>query len=82
MAIDNEVDIVGLSILSGTHLVLAERMKEEMADRNLEIPWFVGGNIPAQDVEKLEETGATKAFATGSTVDEVVKFFNKINIKT
>ncbi|RKY94432.1 MAG: methylmalonyl-CoA mutase [Ignavibacteriae bacterium] len=81
MAVENKVDTIGLSILSGTHLVLAERLKEVMAENNLEIPWFVGGNVPAQDVEKLEAIGADKAFATSTKVVEVVAYFNEINIK-
>ncbi|MCP4456411.1 MAG: methylmalonyl-CoA mutase, partial [Cytophagales bacterium] len=78
MAEENNVDAIGLSILSGTHLVLAEQMKEKMIDRNLDIPWFVGGNIPSFDVPRLEAIGANKAFATGSKVLDVVQFFNEM----
>lgn len=78
MAIENKVDAIGLSILSGTHLVLAQKMKEIMDENNLDIPWFVGGNIPAQDIEKLESIGASKAFATGTKVERVVNYFNEI----
>ncbi len=78
MAIANKVDAIGLSILSGTHLVLAQKMKEKMDEINLDIPWFVGGNIPAQDVEKLESIGASKAFTTGTKVEEVVNYFNEM----
>jgi methylmalonyl-CoA mutase, C-terminal domain len=81
MAIENKVDTIGLSILSGTHLVLAQKMKEVMTKNNLDIPWFVGGNIPAKDVKKLEAIGAYKAFATSTKVAEVVAFFNEINKK-
>ena len=78
MAIDNKVDCIGLSILSGTHLILAKRMKEIMDENNLDIPWFVGGNIPVADVKKLEEIGASKAFATSTKVAEVVAYFNQM----
>ncbi len=81
MAIENNVDTIGLSILSGTHLVLAEKMKEVMDKNNLDIPWFVGGNIPVQDVEKLEEIGVSKAFATSTKVVEVVNYFNDLKIQ-
>ncbi len=81
MAIENKVDTIGLSILSGTHLVLAQKMKEVMDENKLNIPWFVGGNIPAQDVEKLEAIGASKAFPTSTKVDEVVEYFNTVMIK-
>ncbi len=80
MATENEVDAIGLSILSGTHLVLAERMNEEMKKRKLDIPWVVGGNIPTFDVPKLEAIGASKAFPTGSKIQDVVEYFNEINI--
>lgn len=78
MAIENKADAIGLSILSGTHLILAKRMKEVMDENNLEIPWFVGGNIPIDDIKKLEEIGASKAFATGTKVAEVVSYFNEM----
>jgi len=81
MAIMNNVDIIGLSILSGTHLVLAQRMKEVLNERKLNIPWFVGGNIPAKDVDKLLKTGAHQAFATGSKIEEVVNYFNSLKVK-
>ena len=80
MAVENNVDAIGLSILSGTHLVLAERMKEIMKMRNLGIPWFVGGNIPSQDVPKLEAIGASKAFPTGSKIQEVVTCFKELKV--
>lgn len=81
MAIENNVDTIGLSILSGTHLVLAERMKEVMDENELDIPWFVGGNVPAGDVEKLEAIGANKAFPTSTKVVEVVTYFNELKVK-
>jgi len=81
MAIEKEVDAVGLSILSGTHLVLAQKMKEVMDEEKFNIPWFVGGNVPGKDVEKLEAIGANKAFPTSTKVAEVVEYFNELNIK-
>ncbi len=81
MAVSNNVDAIGLSILSGTHLVLAERMNELMHAQNLDIPWFVGGNIPTLDVPKLEAIGATKAFPTGSKIADVITCFNKLKIE-
>jgi len=81
MAVENNVDAIGLSILSGTHLVLAERMNEVMKERNLHIPWVVGGNIPNFDVPKLEAIGASKAFPTGSKVQDVVGYFKELNVK-
>ncbi|MFQ5334502.1 MAG: cobalamin B12-binding domain-containing protein [Flavobacteriales bacterium] len=80
MAVELNVDIIGLSILSGTHLILAEKMKEVMDERKLEIPWFVGGNIPQDDIEALKKLGATNAFATGSTLKQVVEYISEIKL--
>lgn len=67
-------DVIGLSILSGTHLVLCEKMNEVMEENKLNVPWIVGGNIPAQDVDALKKTGAKKAFATGTKIETVVEY--------
>lgn len=80
MAVELNVDIIGLSILSGTHLILAEKMKEVMDEHKLEIPWFVGGNIPQDDIEALKKLGATNAFATGSTLKQVVEYISEIKL--
>lgn len=80
MAVEKKADIIGMSILSGTHLVLAERMKAEMEKRKLNIPWFVGGNIPSKDIDVLKRIGASQAFATGSKVNDVVVYFNSIKV--
>jgi len=74
MAMDNQVDLIGLSILSGTHLVLGEQMSEEMKKMNLSVPWIVGGNIPDGDVETIKKLGAAEAFPTGTTVEQVIDY--------
>ncbi|MDP6755416.1 MAG: cobalamin B12-binding domain-containing protein [Candidatus Marinimicrobia bacterium] len=81
MAKNIEADVIGLSILSGTHLILCERMEEIMKENGLNIPWLVGGNIPHGDVEALLELGATAAFPTGTTVEEVVTYLKKLDSK-
>lgn len=70
--------VIGLSILSGTHQVLCEKMNEDMKKNNLTIPWIVGGNIPAEDVSSLEKAGAKKAFATGTTIETVMKYIGEM----
>lgn len=75
-AISEKPDVIGLSILSGTHVVLCEKMDAEMKKNNLNTPWFVGGNIPVQDVEKLEKIGAHKAFPTGTTIEQASSYIS------
>ncbi len=78
IATASKADMIGLSILSGTHLILAKKMREVMDQRKLSIPWFVGGNIPAKDILALTELGAAKAFPTGSKITDVTNYFNSI----
>lgn len=72
------VDIIGLSILSGTHQVLCERMNAVITENKLKMPWVVGGNIPAQDVSALEQTGAKKAFPTGTKIESVIEYIKSL----
>ena len=69
-------DVIGLSILSGTHQILCEKMNEEMRKHKLNIPWIVGGNIPAEDVNDLRKTGAAEAFPTGTQIETVVGYIS------
>lgn len=73
-SIDKKVDLIGLSILSGTHLVLCKQMNAQMKQAGLTIPWIVGGNIPDEDVDAIVASGATAAFATGTTIEEVIEY--------
>lgn len=75
-AIEHKPDIIGLSILSGTHIEICRQMVEEMARQNLTTPWIVGGNIPDKDVSAIIATGAAAAFPTGTTIDEVLEYFD------
>ena len=78
LAIENKVEVIGLSILSGTHKIIAQRIKEVMDERNINLPWIVGGNIPAQDVQDLLKLGPIAVFPTGTKIDEVVAFFKQM----
>ncbi|MFQ6677564.1 MAG: cobalamin B12-binding domain-containing protein [Fidelibacterota bacterium] len=78
-AIDVKADVIGLSILSGTHLILCRKMKEVMDEKGITIPWLVGGNIPHGDVKPLLGLGAIAAFPTGTKVDGVVNYLKKLD---
>ncbi|KAA0210561.1 MAG: cobalamin-dependent protein [Ignavibacteriaceae bacterium] len=77
-AVDENADLIGLSILSGTHRILCERISHVMTERNLNIQWIVGGNIPTEDVESLEKLGALKAFPTGTNIETVIRFIQSL----
>jgi len=72
-AIDEDVDVIGLSILSGAHLSLTVKLMNELAARDAsEIPVIVGGTIPSSDVQGLLDIGAAGVFATGAQLDVVI----------
>jgi methylmalonyl-CoA mutase C-terminal domain/subunit len=73
-AVDEDVDAVGLSILSGAHLGLTRKVLAELESRGAaDIPVIVGGTIPLGDVRLLREAGASAVFSTGSTIPDLVQ---------
>ena len=73
-ALQEGVDLVGLSILSGAHLPLCRKVVEQLTERGLDVPWIVGGNIPRGDHAALAEMGAVGVFNTGTPFEEIVQF--------
>jgi methylmalonyl-CoA mutase, C-terminal domain len=72
-AIQEDVAVVGLSILSGAHLALTARTIEGLRNAGAgDIAVVVGGTIPAADVAKLREAGAAGVFPTGTPLESVV----------
>jgi methylmalonyl-CoA mutase C-terminal domain/subunit len=74
-ALQEDVDAIGLSILSGAHLPLTERMMALLKEEDmLDVPVFLGGIIPDEDIPQLKEIGVTAVFGPGSSIDEIVRF--------
>jgi methylmalonyl-CoA mutase C-terminal domain/subunit len=71
-AIQEDVDVVGLSILSGAHTPLVTEIMRLMKTEKFNKPVFVGGIIPADDAKTLEKNGVAKVFGPGSSIDEIV----------
>jgi methylmalonyl-CoA mutase, C-terminal domain len=73
IAIQEDVAVVGLSILSGAHLALTRRVVEALqaADAG-DIAVVVGGTIPHADIPKLVSAGAAAVFPTGTSLDSLV----------
>ncbi|MCP3853213.1 MAG: cobalamin B12-binding domain-containing protein [Actinomycetia bacterium] len=70
-AIDEDVDVVGLSMLSGGHMALAPRVVELLRAEGSDIPVVVGGIIPEQDIEKLTGAGVARVLHPGASADDV-----------
>ena len=71
-AIDEDVDVVGLSMLSGAHMTLAPLVVKALRDRGSDVPVVVGGIIPDQDVDELRAAGVAAVLGPGATADAVV----------
>lgn len=72
-AIQEDVDVVGLSILSGAHLPLSEKILMQLRAAGTEIPVVVGGNIPVRDHDALRALGVANVFPTSSDFDEIAR---------
>jgi methylmalonyl-CoA mutase C-terminal domain/subunit len=77
-AMQEDVDVVGLSILSGAHMALFPRVKSELEKRGLSDVLLVGGGIiPGEDMTKLEKVGYAKLFGPGTTTDSIAKYIQE-----
>jgi methylmalonyl-CoA mutase C-terminal domain/subunit len=71
-AIQEDADLIGLSVLSGAHMTLFKRLVELLAERDAsDIVVFGGGIIPDEDVPVLEELGVAKVFTPGATTGDI-----------
>ena len=72
-AVQEDVDVIGLSILSGAHESICRRLRDELSRREARIPIVVGGIIPAADFEKLKHLGVAAVFGPESPLANVVE---------
>jgi methylmalonyl-CoA mutase C-terminal domain/subunit len=74
-AVQEDVDAIGLSILSGAHMTLFPRVAELARQEGLDdVIIFGGGIIPDEDIPKLKELGVAEVFTPGTRMDEIVQF--------
>ena len=71
-AVDEDVDVVGLSMLSGAHMTLAPLVVEALRARGSDVPVVVGGIVPDQDVPDLVAAGVAAVLGPGASADSVV----------
>lgn len=77
-ALQEDVDVVGLSILSGAHMALCPRVVELLRKNGLDdVIVLVGGIIPDEDVEPLKQLGIKAVFGPGTSTQEIVDFINQ-----
>ena len=78
IALEEDVDVIGLSIYSGAHLPLSKRLMDRLREENLKDKIvLVGGNIPRKDVDALKGCGISGIFPIGTRLEEIVKFIKE-----
>jgi len=72
-ALHEDVDVIGLSVLSGAHMALMPRILELMGENDMgDVPIFIGGIIPHEDVPALLEMGVTGVFGPGTSTEAII----------
>src|SRR5689334_6183537 len=74
-ALQEDADVVGLSVLSGAHMTLCPRIMELMKKEGLDdVLVIVGGIVPDQDIAKLKEIGIAEVFQPGASTEEIITY--------
>jgi methylmalonyl-CoA mutase C-terminal domain/subunit len=77
-ALQEDVDVIGLSILSGAHLTICPRVMQLLREKGLDdVLVVVGGIIPDEDISRLKEAGIAEVFLPGTLMDEIIKFIRQ-----
>ena len=80
-ALQEDVDVIGLSILSGAHNAIVPRVNELLRSNKMDdVLLMVGGTIPEQDIPALKQAGVAAIFGPGTPMDQIVEFIRK-NVK-
>jgi len=80
-ALQEDVDVIGLSILSGAHNAIVPRVNELLHQNKMDdVLLLVGGIIPEQDFDQMKKAGVSGIFNPGTPMDEIVDFIRK-NVK-
>jgi methylmalonyl-CoA mutase C-terminal domain/subunit len=77
-ALQEDADVVGLSVLSGAHMTLCPRIMELMKKEGLdEVLVVVGGIIPDHDIEKLKAIGISEVFQPGASTEDIITYIRQ-----
>jgi methylmalonyl-CoA mutase C-terminal domain/subunit len=77
-AVQEAVDVIGLSIMSGAHIPISRKLMDMMRDEDLgNVMVIVGGVIPNKDIALLKELGVDGVFPGGTPFDEIVSFIKE-----
>jgi len=77
-AIEEDVDAIGVSILSGSHLELINDLMKLVKKEGINVPIIVGGIIPPEDIPKLKEMGVVEVCPPGTSLKDIVELFKRV----
>ncbi len=78
-ALQEDVDVVGLSILSGAHMTLVPSVRQAMDAQDLEdVPLVIGGIIPEDDQQALRQMGVSGIFGPGTNTEDIAAFIREL----
>ena len=78
-AAQEDVDVIGLSILSGAHNTICPRLMELLREKGMtDIPILIGGIIPEADIAVLKKSGIAEVFLPGTSTQDIVDFIHKM----
>jgi len=78
IALEEDVDVIALSSMAGSHLAFCRRLKPLLDEAGLDDKlWIIGGNLPSQDHDALRGLGFEGVFPTGSRLDEITGFIER-----
>lgn len=81
IAIQEDVDVIGLSILSGAHKPIAKKLMGKLKEEKIDdILVIFGGNIPRKDIKRLKGIGVNEVFPTASNFNDIINYIEK-NVK-
>lgn len=78
-ALQEDVDVIGLSILSGAHMAIAPRILELMNENDLDdVKVIIGGIIPDEDIPELHQMGVSGVFGPGANTDMIIQHIREM----
>jgi methylmalonyl-CoA mutase C-terminal domain/subunit len=81
-ALQEDVDVVGLSILSGAHMELFPAIMERLEEREIKAIVIVGGIIPEEDIPALQKMGVKAVFTPGTSTEEIADYIKRTVAKS
>jgi methylmalonyl-CoA mutase C-terminal domain/subunit len=77
-ALEEDADVIGMSIYSGAHLPLSKKLMDQLRDKGISDKLvLIGGNIPKRDIKTLIDYGVAGVFSTGTQLEEIVVFIKQ-----